>query len=197
VLRVSDRARGRNDEGNSRDAWWRIGERWVYCVSARRVWVDWKISSWFKCGLVCIAKISKVNRELSRKKQQQSTEQSVPGTLWDWTWARQPSRMLHTTARATRAHRIIHAGAIATLIKAIIGASNWLVGNKTRPPSSSLATAHCRHPHHQPHPRHAASSRYTAQHASRLPGTTRHRNQSALDYHHTPYLARPLPGQWS
>jgi hypothetical protein len=126
--------------------------------------------------------------------QEAAAQQSVPGTLWDWTWARQPSWMLHTTARATRAHPTIHSGAIAILIKAIIGASNWLVGNKTRP-SSSLATARIAailiisltlvtQPHLYSTVR-VASSRH---------GTTRHGNQTALDYHYTRTWRGPSPG---
>jgi hypothetical protein len=129
--------------------------------------------------------------------QEAAAQQSVPGTLWDWTWARQPSWMLHTTARATRAHRTIHSGAIAILIKAIIGASNWLVGNKTRPSSSSSSLATARiaailiisltlvtQPHLYSTIR-VASSRH---------GTTRHRNQTALEYHYTRTWRGSSPG---
>jgi hypothetical protein len=132
--------------------------------------------------------------------QEAAAQQSVPGTLWDWTWARQPSGMLHTTARATRAHRTIHSGAIATLIKAIIGASNWPVGNKTRPSSSSslslLAAARIAailiisltlvtQPPLYSNTRVASSRHDTSQEPDGL----------GLPLH--TYLARPLPGQWS
>jgi len=99
-------------------------------------------------------------------------------------------------ARATRAHRVIHDGAIDTLTKPLIGASNWLVGYKTRPPPS-LATARIAAILiisltlvTQPH-------LYSTTHHTRRVFPARHdtsREPDGLDYHHTPTRRGPSSG---
>lgn len=110
--------------------------------------------------------------------------------LWNWDWDLGSTSISDAVAYYTRRpgqrpHPNIDPYVRACSIKAI-GASDWNP-EFSAPTPLPLATAHYHHFHYQPHHRYTRERNpyYTAQHASRLSGTTRLKEKTSLKHHET------------